>query len=270
MSSSRSVNLDDELVGDLAPPVASHHTHWEGVHEKLEGALRIIHHPDAPVLEYRGLVEPLASHPPTLRQRFLVRFLDILIVVPAIVVLLPVMFFVGMAVALTSPGPVIYRSRRITRQGEFFDMLKFRSMVTNGDEVLEAHFIMDPRARELYIRDMKLRADPRLTPVGRFIRKWSLDELPQLLNVLVGHMSIVGPRPLLHEEFVRFGGAVDTVVRVKGGLTGLWQVAGRNLLTFEERVPLDVRYARSRTMLGDIKIIGLTFVQLLRGSPGAF
>lgn len=238
--------------------------------EMLEGALWIDHRSEPPTLKYRGLVEPLAPESPSRVQRATVRLFDLAIAVPAFVLLLPVTVVVAVTVAATSPGPVLFRSRRITRNGQYFDMYKFRTMVTNGDEVLEDHFAAHPDARERYLRHMKLETDPRVTSVGAFLRRWSLDELPQLWNVIRGHMSIVGPRPLVSEEFLRFGSAVDTVLRVKGGMTGLWQVEGRNLLTFEQRVPLDVRYARTRGLVTDGRIIVKTLWQLLRGRPGAF
>ncbi len=238
--------------------------------EELEGELRIDHSVEPAELRFRGVVEALDPEPQSLPRRLAVRVFDLLFAIPAALFLLPVMLLVAAAVAFSSSGPLIYRSRRITRDGRYFDMFKFRSMVQNGDEVLDEYYALNPRAKELYKQHMKLPEDPRLTTVGRFLRKWSLDELPQLFNVIRGQMSIVGPRPLLEEEFLRFGEAVRTVLRVKSGMTGLWQVGGRNLLTFEERVPLDVRYARTRSLRGDLKIILRTIASFFRGNPGAF
>lgn len=243
---------------------------WPADVEFLEGELRIDHSTAPPVLRYRGLIEPLSVSGPARRHRMAVRMLDLVLVIPLLLVAAPIMLVLLVVVRTTSPGPAIYRSKRITRGGRYFNMFKFRTMVENGTEVLDEFFALNPRARELYRRDMKLRDDPRLTSIGRFLRRWSLDELPQLINVLRGHMSLVGPRPLLEEEFGRFGGAGDTVVLVKGGLTGLWQVTGRNLLTFEERVPLEIRYVRTRTLSGDVRILLRTARDLFRGFPGAY
>lgn len=219
-------------------------------------------------------VEPdrseLGTERPPLRQRVAVRMLDLLIAVPAFMIAFPVVLLLMVAVRLDSSGPALFASRRITRDGRFFNMWKLRTMVTDGPEILEAHFREHPEAEAAFNASMKLEHDPRLTGLGRQLRRWSLDELPQLFNVIRGHMSIVGPRPLLAEEAERMGPAFPTVVRVKGGLTGLWQVSGRSTLTFEQRVPLDVEYATERTLRRDLGILLRTVGQLFRGRPGAF
>jgi lipopolysaccharide/colanic/teichoic acid biosynthesis glycosyltransferase len=219
-------------------------------------------------------VEPepseLGTQRPLLRQRVAVRTLDLLIAVPAVVVAIPIVLLLMVAVRVDSPGPALFASRRITRDGRFFNMWKLRTMVTDGPEILAAHFRKHPEAEAEFQARMKLENDPRLTGLGRFLRRWSLDELPQLFNVIRGQMSIVGPRPLLAEEAERMGPAFPAVVRVKGGLTGLWQVSGRSTLTFEQRVPLDVEYATERTLRRDLGILLKTVGQLVRGRPGAF
>lgn len=143
-------------------------------------------------------------------------------------------------------------------------------MSVDGPAVLAEHFRHHPEDEAKFQASMKLEHDPRVTGLGRVLRRWSLDELPQLWNVIRGHMSIVGPRPLLAEEAERMGRAFPTVVRVKGGLTGLWQISGRSTLTFEERVPLDVQYVNERSLRSDLRILFTTIGQLLKGRPGAF
>ncbi len=149
-------------------------------------------------------------------------------------------------------------------------MWKLRTMHSDGGSTLAAHFASDPAALEAYRERMKLVHDPRITGLGRFLRRWSLDELPQLLNVVLGHMSMVGPRPLLIEEAERLGAVFPSVVTVKGGLTGLWQTSGRSDLTFAQRIPLDVRYVNERSCFGDVKILLVTVWQFLNGRPGAY
>lgn len=214
--------------------------------------------------------QPLPTKVPRWYKRLTVRLLDLIVAVPALIVSVPIVLVLAVAVRVDSTGPALFASRRITRDGRFFDMWKIRTMVTDGDRILEEHFRVHPEDRVEYDARMKLENDPRVTRLGRVLRRWSLDELPQLLNVVRGDMSIVGPRPLLAEEAERMGPAFPTVVRVKGGLTGLWQVSGRSSLTFEQRVPLDVEYANERTLRGDLRIIGKTVGQFVRGQPGAF
>jgi len=239
--------------------------------EVLEGEVAVDLRCVPPVLVVGGVdQQPLVDDAPPWHQRVGVRVLDLAIAVPAFLVALPVIALLMIAVRIDSSGPVFFSSRRITRDGKFFDMWKLRTMVPNGDAILAAHFVDHPDAAASFAACMKLENDPRVTKLGRVLRRWSLDELPQLLNVIVGHMSIVGPRPLLAQEAERMRHAFPTVVRVKGGLTGLWQVSGRSTLTFEQRVPLDVQYVNERTLRSDLGIIATTISQLLRGRPGAF
>ncbi len=239
--------------------------------EPLEGGLMIDLTASPPVLVVRGVDhQPLRTDAPSLPSRIAVRSLDLLIAVPAFLLAFPVILLLLAAVWLASPGPALFASRRITRDGRFFDMWKLRTMVVDGPEVLAEHFRQHPEDEATFQASMKLEHDPRVTKLGHVLRRWSLDELPQLWNVIRGHMSIVGPRPLLAEEAKRMGRAFPTVVRVKGGLTGLWQISGRSTLTFEERVPLDVEYANDRTLGRDLRILLTTIGQLLRGRPGAF
>lgn len=239
--------------------------------DPLEGNLAIDVRVEPPILVLDGVeLAPLSEEPPSLLSRTAVRAVDLLIAIPAFVLAVPIIGLLVVAVRLTSRGPALFASRRITRDGREFKMWKLRTMVCNGDEVLAAHFRCHPEDEITFHQHMKLECDPRVTPLGRVLRKWSLDELPQLWNVIRGQMSIVGPRPLLHEEALRLGRVLPTVLRVKGGLTGLWQVSGRSSLSFAQRIPLDVEYVNNRTLRGDLKILVRTVGQLLRGRPGAF
>ncbi|MFV0260004.1 MAG: sugar transferase [Acidimicrobiales bacterium] len=197
-------------------------------------------------------------------SRFTQRGFDLVASSSALIVLLPVMAVVAALVKLTSPGPVFYRSPRIAQDGGEFGAVKYRSMRQNADKLLQHLLATDPAARAEYDQYFKLADDPRITPIGQFLRRSSVDELPQLWNVLRGDMSIVGPRPKLLSESAVWGRDLDTVLRVKPGLTGLWQVSGRSRLTMEERIQLDVRYATERTVRGDLRICARTLVQMWR------
>jgi len=173
------------------------------------------------------------------RYRVIKRSSDVLLVLISMPVILLAMGIVAALVMLSSPGPVFYSHRRIRKGGAFFSMWKFRTMCVNSAEVLEEYLAEHPEARAEWNKTHKLRRDPRITPIGSFLRRYSLDELPQLWNVLVGQMSLVGPRPIVAAEVEKYGDCFDCYCRVKPGLTGLWQVSGRSALTYEERVALD-------------------------------
>ena len=175
--------------------------------------------------------------------------------------LLPVLLAVGLAVRLTSRGPVFYSQQRVGRNGETFSMLKFRSMRVGSDLDLTALAATDEGSGPLF----KIRNDPRVTPVGRFIRRYSLDELPQIFNVLRGDMSLVGPRPPLPREVSTYEKKVRRRLLVKPGLTGLWQVGGRSDLSWEESVRLDVYYVENWTLFGDILILARTARAVVSG-----
>jgi len=165
--------------------------------------------------------------------------------------------------------PVIYRHRRVGRGGQIFFCLKFRTMIPNADQVLRDLLASNPELQAEWMRDHKLRNDPRVTPVGRFLRRTSLDELPQLLNVLRGEMSLVGPRPVVREELLRYGRNVATYLAAKPGITGLWQVTGRNNTDYRRRVVLDTYYVRNQNLLLDLYILAKTTGVVL-GGKGAY
>ncbi len=158
-------------------------------------------------------------------------------------------------VKLTSPGPVFYVQQRVGRDYRSFGCIKFRTMRRDADRILSRILDESPELREEFRHDFKLRNDPRITRIGRFLRRSSLDELPQFLNVLRGEMSVVGPRPIVRQELPRYGERMEEVLSVRPGLTGLWQVSGRNNLSYRQRVLLDLRYARHRSLRLDLLII---------------
>ncbi len=209
--------------------------------------------------------------PPTLAARPLVRLFDLTVAIVGLIVLAPLMVLVAIAVMIDSPGPIVYGSPRIGHNRPTFRAWKFRSMHTDADLDLDRILASDPEARREYETYHKLHSDPRLTRVGAVIRQTSLDELPQLVNILLGQMSVVGPRPKLAKDAETYGDALESVLLVKPGLTGLWQVSGRNLLPVSERVVLDLEYVGNRSLLGDVVICVRTFIQLWRpGKHGAY
>lgn len=195
----------------------------------------------------------------TLRYRYVKRILDILLVLLSIPVLLPVIALISALVILSSPGPVFYSHRRIRQNGAFFSMWKFRTMCVNSAEVLEDYLTSQPKARAEWSRTHKLKRDPRITAVGRFLRRYSMDELPQVWNVLRGQMTLVGPRPIVAAEVEKYGEGFYHYCRVKPGLTGLWQVSGRSELTYPQRVALDCAYVEHWSLRRDVVILLRTF-----------
>lgn len=185
------------------------------------------------------------------------------------VVALPLFLAIMVAVKLDSPGPIFYGHYRLGRRGRPFTAWKFRSMVTNADAVLRQHLIDNHLLREEWERERKLKSDPRITRVGRFLRRTSLDELPQLWNVLQGEMSLVGPRPIVDEEIAYYDDKYELYKRVHPGITGLWQVSGRNDVTYAERVNLDAYYVRNWSVWLDIYILLRTIWVVMIGD-GAY
>lgn len=193
------------------------------------------------------------------------RALDISIALAALIFILPLMLTIAIAVKLSDGGPVLFSHRRIGRDGRVFGCLKFRTMVVDAEARLNALLASDEAARREWALDHKLRNDPRITPFGQFLRRSSLDELPQLLNVLRGQMSIVGPRPIVQGEVARYGRRFASYCAVRPGITGLWQVSGRNDVSYRRRVACDVIYARRRSVSRDVFIILWTVPAVLKG-----
>jgi lipopolysaccharide/colanic/teichoic acid biosynthesis glycosyltransferase len=201
-------------------------------------------------------------------EQALTAAMNVAVAVVALAFLLPVLLAAGLAVYAQDGGPVLFAHRRIGLNGRTFYCLKFRSMAVDAEARLAALLDSDPVARAEWEQAHKLRSDPRVTPVGDFLRKTSLDELPQLLNVLRGDMSLVGPRPIVEAEVARYGRRFRAYCAVKPGITGLWQVSGRNDTSYRKRVALDCVYARRRSLGLDAYIIVATLPAVLtrRGS----
>jgi lipopolysaccharide/colanic/teichoic acid biosynthesis glycosyltransferase len=170
----------------------------------------------------------------------------------------PLLVLLVLLVKITSRGPVFYVQQRVGRGYRQFGCIKFRTMRRDADRILSAVLAASPDLQEEFRNDFKLRNDPRITRLGRFLRRSSLDELPQFVNVLRGEMSVVGPRPIVSQELPRYGKRMEEVLAVRPGLTGLWQVSGRNNLSYRKRVQLDLYYARYRSLKMDMRILWRT------------
>ena len=196
------------------------------------------------------------------------RAIDIGVAGAAILFILPLLVMISLIVWLQDGGAPIYAQERVGRGGRVFSCYKFRSMVIDSRAQLERLLNECPEAREEWMRDHKLRHDPRITPIGAFLRKSSLDELPQLFNVLTGAMSLVGPRPIVAAEVARYGRRILHYYAVRPGITGLWQISGRNDVSYRRRVALDCAYVKHRSLMLDLKILTATVpvVLLRRGS----
>jgi exopolysaccharide production protein ExoY len=186
------------------------------------------------------------------------RVVDIILALCGVALLAPFFIICYVLLACFSPGPVLFRHKRVGFNGRCFDCLKFRTMAIDAPERLRRHLEADSAAAAEWARQQKLRSDPRITAIGAILRKSSLDELPQLFNVLKGDMSIVGPRPVTEEELGRYFDAIDAYYACRPGITGLWQVSGRSTTTFNRRVVLDSYYAHHWSMVLDAKIIVAT------------
>ncbi|MPM01124.1 putative sugar transferase EpsL [bioreactor metagenome] len=184
------------------------------------------------------------------------RTLDILLSFSLLLALAPLLLIIALSVRLTSEGPVIFRHRRVGLGGKEFFIYKFRTMTQNAEKLKDS-FTPDQIAE--FAANYKLHHDPRVTKLGRILRRTSLDELPQLFNVLRGEMSIVGPRPVTREELAKYGQYTGLLLSVKPGITGQWQVSGRSDVAYEERILLDVSYITYFTISLDLKIILATF-----------
>jgi lipopolysaccharide/colanic/teichoic acid biosynthesis glycosyltransferase len=218
---------------------------------------------DAQVAPAAGPVQPWERDAASQRRELAWELTQRLLGLALLAFVLPLMLLIAGAVALQDGGPILFRHRRIGRHGRTFHCLKFRSMAVDADARLQELLASDPAARAEWARDHKLRRDPRITPLGAFLRKTSLDELPQLINVLRGDMNLVGPRPIVEAEVVRYGRRIRSYQAVRPGITGLWQVSGRNDVAYRTRVALDTLYARRRSVALDLWILVRTVPAVL-------
>lgn len=219
-------------------------------------------------LPAQPLLPPRRAEPPT-RHAAAIRLFDIVVAVTALSLLVPVLLVVALAIKLFDPGPLLFAHKRLGQGGRPFHCLKFRSMTVDADARLARLLEVDPAARAEWAETQKLRSDPRITPVGRFLRRSCLDELPQLVNVLRGEMSLVGPRPIVAAEAARYGRHFPVYCSMKPGITGLWQVKRQDQTSYRRRVAFDLTYARSRSLALNLAILLLTVPSVLRGQ-GAY
>ena len=211
--------------------------------------------------------QPLAVRAP--QGGFRKRVFDITAASLLLLLFLPLMFFIGVIMFSTEGGDIFFAHSRIGYRGRSFRCFKFRSMVKNAEAALARHLQENPAARQEWEATQKLRDDPRITPLGRFLRATSLDELPQLFNVVAGDMSLVGPRPIVSNEIARYGIYFEDYASARPGLTGLWQVSGRSDLSWNESVRLDLRYVENWSPALDAMILWKTAAAVIRGS-GAY
>lgn len=197
-------------------------------------------------------------------NRFIKRIFDLVLTTLGVVVLSPVFLLLAILIKLDSRGPVIFAHQRIGKDGKLFPCLKFRTMCVDADKKLKEYLAANPEARKEWEAEFKLKDDPRVTRVGKVLRKTSLDELPQLFNVLIGQMSLVGPRPIVTAEIPKYGPYIKDFYMVHPGITGMWQVNGRSDTTYEERVQMDSWYVRNWGVWLDIMLLWRTFGVVLQ------
>ncbi|WP_243157178.1 sugar transferase [Clostridium perfringens] len=189
------------------------------------------------------------------------RMFDFISSLIGLIIFLPILIIIAVAIKLDSKGPIVFGHIRIGKNGQEIKVYKFRSMVQNAQEVFNN---FTPEQKAEFNKNFKLENDPRITRVGSFLRKTSLDELPQLLNIIKGDMSVVGPRPIVKKEIIKYGDSFGKVFSVKPGLTGYWQANGRSDTTYDERVDMDLYYVDNRSLGLDFKILIQTFVSVIK------
>lgn len=197
--------------------------------------------------------------------RFIKRAVDIIGGIAGVILLIPITLIVGVIriIKKENDGPLFYEQLRIGKNGKQFRMYKYRSMCLNADQTLKEYLEKNDEARKEYKKYKKLKCDPRITKVGKVLRATSLDEFPQLINVLKGEMSLVGPRPYLPREKNEMGEYYNTIIKVKPGITGPWQIRGRSNISFEDRVKMDLDYAQNSSIKKDVIILFKTFSKVV-------
>jgi Undecaprenyl-phosphate galactose phosphotransferase WbaP len=199
------------------------------------------------------------------------RLFDILFSLSVLILFAPVYLLLAFLIALSSSGPIFYVQERVGKNHKRFYCLKFRTMVENADDILLEIMENSPHLRQEFEDNFKLKQDPRITGIGRFLRMTSLDEFPQFWNVLKGDMSVVGPRPLVEEELPRYGRHINKILTIRPGITGLWQVSGRNDIPYPRRVQIDLYYANDKNLWMDMWIIFKTIgVVIFPKNNGAY
>lgn len=208
----------------------------------------------------------------TLKARDLVkRIFDIVFSLSVLIFCAPVYLLLAGSIAVTSSGAVFFIQKRVGKNHQHFHCIKFRTMIPDADLHLEEMMAQSDALRQEFSVNFKLKQDPRITRIGKFLRITNLDEFPQFINVLKGEMSVVGPRPLVPEELERYGKDLDRVLTIRPGITGLWQVSGRNDLPYDERIRIDVSYVKDRNFWLDLKIVFKTiFLTVMTKNNGAY
>jgi lipopolysaccharide/colanic/teichoic acid biosynthesis glycosyltransferase len=206
-----------------------------------------------------------------LNGEFAKRLFDILFSLSVLILFFPLYIILALLIAVSSKGPIFYVQERVGKNYHRFNCIKFRTMVSNADEILVQMMETSPELRQEFSNTFKLKKDPRITKIGHFLRITSLDEFPQFWNVLTGDMSVVGPRPLVAEELPKYGCHIDQILTIRPGITGLWQVSGRNDIPYPRRVQIDLHYAKFRTFWLDLWIILKTIdVVIMPKNNGAY
>jgi lipopolysaccharide/colanic/teichoic acid biosynthesis glycosyltransferase len=199
------------------------------------------------------------------------RLFDIFFSLSVLVFCAPIYLVLAISIAATSSGSIFYIQERVGKDFQHFGCIKFRTMIPDADRLLDEMMAESEDIRQEFSENFKLKHDPRITKIGRFLRTTNLDEFPQFINVLKGEMSVVGPRPLVPEEIERYGTAIDRVLTIRPGITGLWQVSGRNDIPYAQRIRIDVNYVKRRNFWLDLRIVFKTvLLTLIPKNNGAY
>ena len=225
----------------------------------------------------RPIASPVAKRPVNKQisrrqsQDLTKRLFDIVFSLFVLVVFAPLYLVLALIIAGTSSGSVFYIQERVGQNYQRFGCIKFRTMIPDADRLLQEMMAESAELRQEFSENFKLKSDPRITKIGKFLRSTNLDEFPQFLNVLKGEMSIVGPRPLVPEEIERYGKQIDRVLTIRPGITGLWQVSGRNDIPYEQRIRIDVSYVKRRNFWLDLRIVFKTvLLTIMPKNNGAY